>query len=324
MEKTKIIIYGLGNDFKVLFSEKILNALKDSYSIVGFIDKNMNFPEELELKFPCYREIINEEKFDCVCITSTKYYEDIRLGLLENSIGENKILPVEFWNDFCVKIYLHVNILKGKGVEIGGPSDVFRAIYTSECVCDGVNYNTETIWGNFSGEKYKWKNKVLGNQIIADATDLEMIENDTYDFVLSSNNLEHIANPMKAISEFLRILKKGKPLIVLVPCKEFTFDHDRDNTSFEHILHDYRSNILENDLTHLPEILDKHDLSMDTVAGSIEDFRKRGENNYINRCLHHHVFTNKLLQNIAEYFNLQVIENSVFNRNYYLVATKRD
>lgn len=215
-------------------------------------------------------------------------------------------------------------MLNGKGIEIGGPSDIFQAIYNSGCVCDGVNYDIKTVWGSNVDTKYKWKNKIIGKQIIADATNLEIITDETYDFVLSSNNLEHIANPLKAVKEFLRILKKDKSLIILVPCKEYTFNHKRDNTSFEHLLEDYQNGVLEDDLTHLQEILEKHDLTRGSAAGTMAQFKERSINNFKNRCLHHQVYSMELFERMAEYFQLDVLENTVFHQNLYFAAIKRE
>ena len=68
------------------------------------------------------------------------------------------------------------------------------------------------------------------------------------------------------------------------------FDHRREPTEVAHLLEDYERNTLEDDLTHLPEILQKHDLSMDSGVGTTEEFHLRSLNNFENRCLHHHVF----------------------------------
>jgi len=74
------------------------------------------------------------------------------------------------------------------------------------------------------------------NQYICDATDLGMIPDESYDFLLSCNSLEHMANPLKAMGEWLRILKHGAYLLIIVPDKRYTFDHLRPITSFEHLL----------------------------------------------------------------------------------------
>jgi len=46
----------------------------------------------------------------------------------------------------------------------------------------------------------------------------------------------------------------------------------------------------EEDLTHVPEILELHDLSRDEGAGTREQFRQRCLANHVHRALHHHVF----------------------------------
>ena len=320
--KKRIIIYGAGYNFRKLFTERIAERLNKEFCVLGVVDKNTYFLKDVSEKFPCYR-CIHDWNFDCVCITSTAYYDQIKEELLLHEVNEAKILPYSFWQEYCERAYFPLDLLKGKGVEIGGPSEIFRVIYNLDCVCDGVNYDTQTVWGNNVGKDYVWKGEVIGKQIIADATDLGIIEDQTYDFLLSSNNLEHIANPLKAMKNFLRILKVDSPIIILVPCKEYSFDHRRDDTLFEHLIKDYEDGTLEDDLTHLPEIIEKHDLTRDPLAGTMEQFKARCVNNYKNRCLHHHVFSIELFERIAEYFQMEIIENTIFNENYYFVAIKR-
>ncbi|MDE6627132.1 MAG: class I SAM-dependent methyltransferase [Lachnospiraceae bacterium] len=321
--KKRIIIYGLGANFKKYYTERIGDALEEHFDVVGMVDKNIatlkNFYQE---RYEGYNSIPDRE-YDYICITPFAVYQEIKDELVLQGVDSDRILPRNYWNEFCQMVYFPLDRLGGKGVEIGGPSGIFEVVYNRCDACDGVNYAAETVWNDNTNPNYLWADKVLGNQIIADATDLREIENETYDFVLSSNNLEHIANPLKAISECLRILKPGGVFIILVPCKKYTFDHKREDTSFEHLLADYQNDIGEDDMTHLPEILEKHDLSMDLPAGTIEQFRERSMNNEQNRCLHHHVFSSKVLNEIASYFELDVLENTEFNKNYYLAVTKR-
>jgi len=61
--------------------------------------------------------------------------------------------------------------------------------------------------------------------IINDATNITNINDETYDFCFSSHSLEHIANPLKAIKEWLRIIKKDGYIIIIVPEKSVCFDH---------------------------------------------------------------------------------------------------
>ena len=151
---------------------------------------------------------------------------------------------------------------------------------------------------------------------------MSCVESERYDFVLSSNNLEHIANPIKALKEFVRAAKTGASIVIIVPDKRYMFDHRREYTSFEHMVSDYENDTLETDLTHLPEILELHDLAMDPPAGDLENFRRRSEHNYENRCLHHHVFCEDSLRKIFGYLGLEVIDFLEAFHNYIIIGRK--
>jgi SAM-dependent methyltransferase len=200
------------------------------------------------------------------------------------------------------------------GLEIGGPSHIFSKkgqlpIYSFAHAVDGCNFSNNTVWENLitEGDNYNYEDQTLGYQYIKDATDLEGIDSEEYDFVLSSHSLEHIANPIKAIEEWLRVLKRDGFFLLIVPDKNYTFDHKRSYTKFEHLVDDYDRGTTERDLTHLEEILSLHDLSLDTPAGNIDQFKKRSYDNYINRCLHQHVFDFKLLEQIFHHFKLKIV-----------------
>ncbi len=47
--------------------------------------------------------------------------------------------------------------------------------------------------------------KEPGIQYVRDATDLHGIPDEKYDFVVASHALEHIANPLRAVSEWTRV-----------------------------------------------------------------------------------------------------------------------
>lgn len=219
----------------------------------------------------------------------------------------------------------HINLFTLKrGLEVGGPSDIFTPIYYYCSSCDGVNFSPDTVW--WSREEsgaYTYSGMTLGKTYIADAVNMSCINDSRYDFVLSSNNLEHLANPLKALKEFVRVCATGGAIIVLVPDKRYTFDHRREYTSFEHMLADYENDTPETDLTHLPEILELHDLAMDPPAGNIENFRQRSQDNYNNRCLHHHVFCGESLRKLFAHAGLEVVAlREEFCGNYMIVGIK--
>jgi hypothetical protein len=73
------------------------------------------------------------------------------------------------------------------------------------------------------------------------------------------------------------------------------------------MIEDYERGVGENDLTHLPEVLQLHDLSRDEGAGTKEEFRKRCEENYIHRAMHHHVFDTTAALAMMNYAGFQIL-----------------
>ena len=214
------------------------------------------------------------------------------------------------------------------GLEIGGPSGMFAKngylpIYPLIQSLDGVNFSNNTLWEENlnEGSSYKYGDKT-GFQFIGEGTDLSIIPNGSYDFVLSCNNLEHIANPIKAIVEWKRVMNDQGIMLLILPRKESNFDYRRTITKIDHLVQDYQSNMAENDLTHLNEILELHDLSRDPQAGSFEQFKNRSLNNLENRGLHHHVYDQGLLRDIANYSGLKPILNFSSPTDHFIALSK--
>ena len=198
-----------------------------------------------------------------------------------------------------------------KGIEIGGPTFLFSSglpLYKMISHLDGCNFSKDTVWeGEIAeGNSYHYYNNKSGFQYISEASDLKAIASEHYDFLLASHCLEHCANCIKTVQEWLRVLKPGGYMLLILPDKRFTFDHNREVTTFKHMLDDFEREIDETDLSHLDEILALHDLSMDTPAGDINNFKQRSLSNSENRCLHHHVFDFELLSVICKYFGTEV------------------
>jgi len=220
------------------------------------------------------------------------------------------------------------HVANKQGIEIGGPSTLFRSslpLYKNIENLDGVNFSSSTIWeGEIkSGFSYNFFRDKKGYQYISDDTELAQIKDCYYDFCISSNCLEHIANPLKALKEWKRILKDNGVLILVLPNKINNFDHNRPTTSFEHLLEDYNNNINEHDLSCLDEVLELHDLSMDLPAGNFKNFKQRSLENFSNRCLHHHVFDLDLMVKMVEFLDLKCIQINETSKDLFILATKK-
>lgn len=200
------------------------------------------------------------------------------------------------------------------GLELGGPSELFRRrglfpIYPLAARIDNCNFSTATVWqGQIAGgASFRYdKRREPGQQFFAEATQLGFAPGAAYDFVLASHMLEHSANALEALHEWKRVLKPHGALLLVLPHKDGTFDHKRPVTSLQHFVQDFERQIGEDDLTHLPEILQRHDLQMDPGGGSLEQFKARSEKNFENRCLHHHVFDTRRAVELVDLVRLQI------------------
>lgn len=150
-----------------------------------------------------------------------------------------------------------------------------------------------------------------------------MISDSSYNFILSSHCIEHIANPVKALFEWVRVLKQDGLLVLVVPHKEGTFDHRRPVTSLEHLIQDFDNQINESDLTHLEEILSLHDLSKDPGAGDFAAFEERSKRNKENRCLHQHVFDTQLAVEMVNYIGLKILAVELFTPYHIVIIARK-
>jgi SAM-dependent methyltransferase len=208
------------------------------------------------------------------------------------------------------------------GLEIGGPSDIFRRlgwlpVYHRAQRIDNFVFSQKTVWAEHSA-RYQIAREP-GQSYFGEGRDLPGIPDQSYDFVLSSHVLEHIANPLLAVQNWKRVLKPGGSLILVVPNRNKTFDHRRPVTSFSHMVEDFEQNTGENDLTHLPEILELHDHSGDKNCPDIDDFRERALRNFENRCLHQHTFETETVRQVLIWAGLNVLTMETL-RPFHIVS----
>src|SRR5271165_1322346 len=103
------------------------------------------------------------------------------------------------------KFALYKPFVRGKrGLEIGGPSDVFRKdstlpVYEETERVDNCDFSGATVWTEHKEEFLFNPLKAPGKTILSEGSNLIQIPDSSYDFVLSSHNLEHFANPVKAL-----------------------------------------------------------------------------------------------------------------------------
>lgn len=224
-----------------------------------------------------------------------------------------------------------VNRFKNKkGLEIGGPSFAFTKagflpVYDYIKELDGCNFSTNTVWeGNIEeGNNYSFGNR-KGYQHISDGSELNNIPDERYDFILSCHSIEHIANPIKALKEWKRVIKNEGYILLVVPHKDQTFDHNRPVTTLDHLISDYNNKTEESDETHFSEVNKLHDISKDGGIADKKSLEERTKDNFNNRCVHHHVFNSPLMVKLADYLKLKIITLNHFNPFHIVILLKKE
>jgi SAM-dependent methyltransferase len=202
-----------------------------------------------------------------------------------------------------------------KGLEIGGPSALFRTggllpVYPELQDLDGVQAEqAHVLWhGELSEGSYDAGEPGLEGRLwLGEGGDLAFLDTDSYDAVLSSHVLEHLANPIGALEEWLRVLRPGGHMLIVLPHKEGCADHRRVTTSLEHMLGDAEADTPEDDMAHAEEVIDLHDLARDPAAGGREALRERVLQNPVNRAMHHHCFTTRSALRLLDHVGLELL-----------------
>ena len=209
--------------------------------------------------------------------------------------------------------------LKGmRALEIGGPSDLFGdagslPVYSCLGSIDNVNYSAQTLWQSQAVQ--------FGETLVCEGTAIP-VHDASYDCVFSSHSLEHVANPIKALLEWKRVIRDHGLLLLVLPNRKYTFDWRRPVTSLEHLRHDFKHDTPETDLFHLDEILALHDLSRDPPAGNPEQFRERCLRNAEFRAIHHHVFSPETAAQLLRELGFSIVRQDVKRVNIITLASK--
>lgn len=134
-------------------------------------------------------------------------------------------------------------LFSGKGLEIGALHE--HTILPSNCIVDYADAISKE-------EAMKLFPEIDGSKLVdvkyivnLDEQGLSPFADESYDFVILSHVIEHVANPVNVVKELFRVCKKGGLVLIAAPDKEYTFDAKRDLTSFEHLWSEYQNKVKE-------------------------------------------------------------------------------
>lgn len=166
----------------------------------------------------------------------------------------------------CIPSKLANYYLEGlKGIEIGGS-------YHNRFGLNTLNVDYTDEYTIFKQEEVKLAGQYMKVDVVANGNDLPFKDNE-WDFVINSHVLEHFFDPIKAIEEWIRVIRPGGILFMIIPHKERTFDKSRERTT-------------------LKELIDRHN-------GIIEDPKVDG---------HHNVWITEDVVELCLFMKLKVID----------------
>lgn len=138
--------------------------------------------------------------------------------------------------------------LHGHGLEIG---PLHRPLATRDGV--RVDYVDRADAESLKRQFPTLADAIIPVDIVDDAERLATVADGRYDFVIASHVIEHMRNPIGAMCQWLRILKPGGLLYLVVPDKRRTFDRRRVRTTLEHMMLDYQEPSTVRDREHFLE-----------------------------------------------------------------------
>ncbi len=202
----------------------------------------------------------------------------------------------------------YIKYTQGKiGLEIGGPSWLWKThipIYRIAKKLDNFDRIEKNQFNYFLLKK--------GDQYVSKEAKeaIYPFSNESYDFILARHVLEHIANPIKLLNEWRRIIKRDGILIITVPNKFYSFDYPRPYTTFVHLLDDYINDIKENDTTHFQEVKDLLHDHCTPEYSTREEWAHIVEDNINARQVHHHVFSEEVIARIVSEAGFRVLDSN--------------
>jgi predicted SAM-dependent methyltransferase len=199
-----------------------------------------------------------------------------------------KFNPYRF---YILKLYLSRKYLRGNGLEIGAltnPLRVFNGAHVS--YVDRKTVNELRSDYEFRSDFREFENRFVDVDIVGDGERLEMIRDNSIDFVIAQHVLEHYEDPIKAIKTAVRVLRPGGILFLTVPDKRYTFDQGRSVTSLEHLIRDHSVGPMVSREDHFRDAFNKTNYSLTNFEESVAPW---AEKEMETGSIHYHIWTDK-------------------------------
>jgi len=174
--------------------------------------------------------------------------------------------------------------LRGSGIEIGALSNPLKVPSSVK-----VRYLDRMSVSDLEKQYPEVKSYPLRVDIIDDGETLGTIRDTSQDFVIANHFLEHCQNPIKAVVNFVRILRDGGILFLSLPDRRYMFDKKREVTSFDHLVRDYTEGPEQSRSEHLRDWV----INVEQIRDEEQIQRQVHELSRTDYSIHYHVWTQR-------------------------------
>lgn len=219
----------------------------------------------------------------------------------------------------------YLGLLSGEGIEIGALQNPAHAPHLRVRYVDRLpRAALLEQYPELRGQP------VVDPDILDDAESLEAIATASQDFVIANHVIEHMANPIRALIAWSRVLRPGGRLFLAVPDKRFTFDKARPCTTLDHLIEDYEHPSPERDREHFIEFAREVSCRVFN-ARPIEEAEAYAEELIrINYSIHYHVWDdagfNLLLDTMAQRYQaweMRVLDAMPAKGNEFIIVLEK-
>lgn len=202
-----------------------------------------------------------------------------------------RIMPIVFLNKIGFQLQISENIRDlcvGECIEVGAYSKPAALPYATSIRYADIHTANEAKKTLEKRNNYRYhRDKFVEVDIIFKNNEPPLIslEDDSVDTVFSNQSLEHSSNPIAALMDYIRVIKKGGIVYTVIPNKSHTFDVNRKTTSLSKLIEKYKSDNWEFTLEEFEELIHNsldHDHFPDKSHEKIiETFEKNDGTNHI-------------------------------------------
>lgn len=203
-------------------------------------------------------------------------------------------------------------LLVGKGLDIG---PLHRPMVThSDMAVTYVDQYPLKILRDYYPELAD--KEIIAPDVIDNAERLETFFPYTQDFVIAAHVIEHMRDPIRAVANWMRVLRKGGMLYLVIPDKRTNFDRNRVRTSLAHLIGDYEKPSLTRDEEHYIDYAIHVDGKEDGEE-ALEHARELEKRAY---SIHFHVFLPKDVDKLLNWISnnvvpMRILEGPVMGRS---------